>query len=298
MRIEFSKMHGAGNDFVVLDETQRLLGLTPSQYRFLADRHFGVGADQILSIRPAGTDAPAGVDFSYVIHNQDGSVAQHCGNGARCFARYVRDRGLISKRDVVVQTVNRVLTLTESDDGWFQVDMGVPVLGPEEVGFEASGLTKEVRHNLDLWSLPVHLPLVPAGSVPKVMQVGLVSMGNPHVVQRVPDTAAADVGVLGPLLATHERFKYGVNAGFMQVLDRARIQLRVYERGAGETLACGSGACAAVVAGIAAGWLDPHVRVQALGGELVIGWAGTGTPVLMRGPAEFVFDGTIELPDC
>jgi diaminopimelate epimerase len=295
MRIRISKMHGAGNDFVVLDETRGLMGLTPGQYRYLADRHFGVGADQILSIRQPSAHAPANVDFSYVIHNQDGSVAQHCGNGARCFARYVRDKGLTTKPDVVVQTVNRILTLTESADGLFQVDMDVPVLGPTEVAFDTTGLVPQMRHGLELWPLAL---VAPSGNAVGDVQIGLVSMGNPHAVCTVQDSATTEVGVLGPLVSRHARFKYGVNAGFMQVIDRGNIRLRVYERGAGETLACGSGACAAVVAGIAAGALDAQVRVQALGGELVIEWAGAGKPVLMRGPAQFVFDADIELPDC
>jgi diaminopimelate epimerase len=288
MRIRFTKMQGAGNDFVVLDETRAPLDLTPAQYRWLADRHFGVGADQILSVRPS---TGPGIDFAYAIHNADGGEVEHCGNGARCFVRFVRERGLTDKRSVRVQTVNQVLELHMREDGCVTVDMGAPVFALERVPFDASGLRPQAVGSWEKWPLPP----APAGLSATVF-VAVLSMGNPHAVQEVEDVDTAPVTTVGPLVEAHARFPQHVNAGFMQVVDRGRIRLRVWERGSGETLACGTGACAAVVAGIRLGRLDPEVRVETRGGELTIAWDGGTSPVRMTGPAVTVFEGEIEIP--
>ena len=291
MKVCFTKMQGAGNDFVVLDETHQRLNLSAGQYRFLADRHFGVGADQILSIRrpsdPGTVDHP--IDFSYAIHNADGNEVEHCGNGARCFVRYVTDKGLTHKNVIRVQTVNRQLELTRRPDGTVTVDMNQPELGAQAVAFDTQDLLSRLVHQATSWSLPLN------GEDP--VELVMVSMGNPHAVQIVDNTDKAPVGRVGPLVSLHPRFAHGVNAGFMQIIDRGTISLRVFERGAGETLACGTGACAAVVAGIAQGLLDSQVNVQTRGGMLTLQWKGTGHPVLMTGPATFVFDGEINVPE-
>lgn len=289
MRLRFTKMQGAGNDFVVLDATRGGLELSAAQVRALADRRFGVGADQILVVGPPPA---AGVDFGYRIFNSSGEEVEHCGNGARCFLRYVRDRGLTRKRDVRVQTVNRLLELRESDDGRVSVDMGPPVFELARVPFDASGLSARGPEapGFALW------PLALAGC--EEIEVAVLSMGNPHAVQRVADVDSAPVGCIGPLVETHARFPQGVNAGFLQVLSRSQVKLRVFERGAGETLACGTGACAAVVAGVRLGWLDAEVDVHTRGGVLTIAWNGArdlAAPVLMTGPAQTVFEGEIEL---
>lgn len=283
-------MQGAGNDFVVLDETQAPLGLTPAQYRFLADRHFGVGADQILSVRPSPA---AGIDFAYAIHNSDGGEVEHCGNGARCFVRFARERGLTDKSTLRVQTSNRVLQLVMQPDGRVTVDMGAPVFDLAALPFQADGLTPVVD---DLWQKwPLALDLIGPDAT---VLVAVLSMGNPHAVMRVADVDAAPVARVGPLVEGHARFARRVNAGFMQVVSRQHIRLRVYERGAGETLACGTGACAAVVAGIRAGLLDSRVDVDTRGGRLSIEWpGGLDAPVLMTGPATTVFSADIDVPD-
>ncbi len=289
MHIPFTKMQGAGNDFVVLDETQGRLGLSTAQYRFLADRHFGVGADQILTVRPS--PAP-GIDFSYVIHNADGNEVEHCGNGARCFLAYVRGRGLTDKDVVRVQTMNRVLELQWQPDGRVTVDMEAPDFELSRVPFDSTGLAPVSQGLWEIW------PLALTNQASKAtINVALVSMGNPHAVMLVDDVDTALVGTLGPQVQALSVFPRGVNVGFMQVLDRSTIRLRVYERGAGETLACGTGACAAVVAGIRLGLLDGAVDVQTHGGVLTIRWAGGNAPVLLTGPATFVFQGSIDLPD-
>ena len=289
MRIRFTKMHGAGNDFVVLDETRGLLHLRPEQYRWLADRHFGVGADQILSVRPStGPD----VDFEYVIHNADGGEVEQCGNGARCFFRYVREHGLSDKDALRVQTAAGVITPSMRSDGRVTVDMGPPVFALERVPFDAAGLVAEGPSDWGPWRLALGTEADSA-----IVDVAVLSMGNPHAVQRVDDVDTAPVAEQGPLIERHPRFPNRVNAGFLQVVDRRHVRLRVYERGAGETLACGTGACAAVVAGIRQGWLDDEVDVETRGGVLTIAWAGAGAPVLMTGPAQTVFEGEIELPD-
>ena len=285
MRIRFTKMQGAGNDFVVLDETRGLLNLSAAQYRFLADRHFGVGADQILSVRPS--PAP-GVDFAYVIHNADGGEVEHCGNGSRCFVRFVREQGLTDKTSVRVQVHGGIITLDELPDGRVRVDMGPPVFDLSAVPFDARQ-AQAVAHGDDLlWQLPL-----PGGDV---AQVAVLSMGNPHAVQRVDNVDTAPVLTQGPRIENHPAFPRRVNAGFVQVVSRAQVRLRVFERGAGETLACGTGACAAVVAGIRQGWLDARVDVHTHGGVLTIEWAGGNAPVYMTGPATTVFQGEIEIP--
>jgi diaminopimelate epimerase len=289
MRIPFTKMQGAGNDFVVLDETRGSLGLTPAHYRRLADRHFGVGADQILTVRPS--PAP-GIDFEYVIHNADGSEVEQCGNGARCFARFVRDQGLTDKDAIRVQTRAGVIEPRLMPDGRVTVNMGAPVFELADIPFDATGLQPQTSGLWQKWPLA----LVESSSVAPVF-VAVVSMGNPHAVQLVDDVDTAPVLLQGPLIERHACFPKRVNAGFMQVLDRSHIRLRVFERGSGETLACGSGACAAVVAGIRLGLLDSVVDVQTHGGTLTISWAGASAPVLMTGPATPVFHGEIDLSD-
>ena len=282
-------MQGAGNDFVVIDETRDAPALSPAQYRFLADRHFGVGADQILTVRPSPA---AGIDFQYVIHNADGGEVEQCGNGARCFMRYVREHGLTTKETVRVQTLSGVIEPRMNADGRVTVDMGAPVFELARVPFDAAGLTPVVEGAWEQW----HLALGTHASS-AIVSVAVLSMGNPHAVQLVDDVESSPVAVQGPLIERHPRFPQRVNAGFMQVIDRAHIALRVFERGAGETLACGTGACAAVVAGIRLGLLDARVDVQTHGGVLTIEWAGEGHPVLMTGPATTVFEGDIEIPD-
>jgi diaminopimelate epimerase len=313
MRIRFTKMQGAGNDFVVLDETRGRLGLSTAQYRWLADRHFGVGADQTLPVRPAPA---AGLDFEYVIHNADGAEVEQCGNGARCFARYVRDQGLTAKDAIRVQTLSGVIEPRLTADGRVTVDMGAPVFELERIPFNGAGLTAVPSGPWQTW------PLSLGGAS---VQVAVVSMGNPHAVQLVADVDTAPVHQQGPLIEHHARFPRRVNAGFLQVLDRTHVKLRVWERGAGETLACGTGACAAVVAGIRLGLLDARVDVQTRGGVLTIEWAGgvdaagppqgvdsppggqrparsaerggAIPPVLMTGPATTVFQGEVDVPE-
>ncbi|MEJ6024196.1 diaminopimelate epimerase [Ramlibacter sp. PS4R-6] len=288
MRVRFTKMHGAGNDFVVLDETKESLGLKPSQYRWLADRHFGVGADQILTVRPAPA---AGLDFEYVIHNADGGEVEQCGNGARCFVRYVRDKGLTDKDRVRVQTLSGVIEPRLDADGRVTVDMGAPFFEPSQVPFDAAGLSPQPDGGWQKW----HLALG-ASADSAIVPLAILSMGNPHAVQEVADVDRAPVGTQGPVIEHHSRFPNRVNAGFMQVVSRSRIRLRVWERGAGETLACGTGACAAVVAGIRLGRLDRRVDVETRGGMLTIEWDGAG-PVFMTGPAVTVFEAEIEVPE-
>jgi diaminopimelate epimerase len=289
MDIRFTKMQGAGNDFVVLDETQGRLGLTTAQYRWLADRHFGVGADQILSVRPS---PGAGLDFEYIIHNADGGEVEHCGNGARCFVRYVHEKRLTDRNPVRVKVKQGELSLRMNEDGRVTVDMGPPVFAPAAVPFDASGLAPQSMGNFERW--PVDLPKV--GEV----LMSVVSMGNPHAVLLVGDVDTAPVLQWGPLIESHGRFSARVNVGFMQVVSRSEVRLRVFERGAGETLACGTGACAAVVAGIRLGLLDAKVDVHTHGGVLTIEWQDNpahDAPVFMTGPATTVFEGRIEVPD-
>ncbi|MDE2401086.1 MAG: diaminopimelate epimerase [Burkholderiales bacterium] len=285
MKLHFSKMHGAGNDFIVLDATRAPLALSAAQFRFLADRRFGIGADQILIVEPGSPDQ--GTDFTYRIVNADGGEVEQCGNGARCFARFVHDSGLSAKTTLRVQTLGGIIEPRLQGDGRVTVDMGAPVLEPAQVPFNSTGLTPRLVNGAELWPLAL-------GDYP--VEVAVVSMGNPHAVQRVDSVEQAPVGEQGPQIEGHERFARRVNAGFMEVVDRQNIKLRVYERGAGETLACGTGACAAVVAGIRLGWLDGPVNVTTSGGQLTIDWAGPGHSVLMTGPAVKVFDGDIDVP--
>jgi diaminopimelate epimerase len=293
MLIRFTKMQGAGNDFVMLNETQQRLNLTPGQYRFLADRHFGVGADQILSVRPA---AEPGTDFEYVIHNADGGEVEQCGNGARCFLRFVREQGLTDKDEVRVKTLGGVIAPRMQADGRVTVDMGAPVFDLPRIPFDAAGLVPQAVHSWQKWPLALETR---AQTAP--VFIATLSMGNPHAVQIVDNVETAPVLQDGPLIENHPRFPRRVNAGFMQVVSRSQIKLRVYERGAGETLACGSGACAAVVAGIRLGLLDARVDVLTHGGTLTIEWQGgldaKPAPVLMTGPATTVFEASIEVPD-
>ncbi len=287
MRLKFTKMQGAGNDFVVLDGFTQPLKLSAEQVRALADRHFGVGADQLLLVEKPTVE---GVDFRYRIFNCDGGEVEHCGNGARCFVKFVRDTHLTDKRSVRVQVQNGVLTLTMQDNGEVTVDMGVPVFEPARVPFDAGSLEGRREGDDTLWPLEVN------GAT---RWISVVSMGNPHAVQVVDDVEAFAVLVDGPLIEHHPRFPQRVNAGFMQIVARNEIKLRVYERGAGETLACGTGACAAVAAGIRRGLLDTPVKVHTHGGALTISWNGEheNTPLLMAGPAATVFEGEIELAD-
>jgi diaminopimelate epimerase len=271
MTLRFTKMQGLGNDFVVLDGIRQKLALSPAQIRALADRRFGVGCDQVLLV-----EAPAGdADFRYRIFNADGGEVEQCGNGARCFVVYVRDHGLTAKREIRVETAGGVIVPRLEPDGQVTVDMGVPRFRAEEVPFTGGqGAIDE--------------PLEVAGDV---LRVSVLSMGNPHAVQVVADVDAAPVTTQGPRIEHHPRFPRRVNAGYMAIVDRATIRLRVWERGAGETPACGTGACAAVVAGIRRGLLDSPVRVITRGGELAIRWDGDGRPVMMTGPAATVFEG-------
>jgi diaminopimelate epimerase len=287
MRLKFTKMHGAGNDFVVLDGTQAPLDLSTAQLQRLGDRRFGVGADQILAVEKSSTP---GVDFRYRIFNgASGDEVEHCGNGARCFVRYVHQHGLTDKRLVRVETVNNVLELQLRDDGRVTVDMNAPVFDHARLPFTGEGLQPRTEGGFQLW---------PVLGKDMGVEVAVLSMGNPHAVLRVSDVDAAPVATLGPQIEGHARFPRKVNVGFLQVLSPGEVRLRVYERDAGETLACGTGACAAVVAGIRLGWLERAVDVHTRGGLLRIEWPardGNSAHVLMTGPAETVFEGEIEL---
>jgi diaminopimelate epimerase len=283
MQLKFTKMHGAGNDFIVIDATRLPANFSPQQWKQLADRRFGIGADQILVVEQPTV---AGADFRYRIYNNDGGEVEQCGNGARAFARFVRDQGLSSADTIRVQTMAGIIAPRLENDGSVTVDMGAPVLQPAAVPFDAAGLTGVQQGDDVLWPLQI-------GADDILFSV--VSMGNPHAVQIVADADAAPVEDTGPLIEHHARFPRRVNAGFMQIVDRQQIKLRVFERGAGETLACGTGACAAVVAGIRRGELDSPVKVAARGGDLSIAWAGPGQPVYLSGPAVTVFAGEITI---
>ena len=277
-RLSFTKMHGLGNDFVVLDATRERIDLDPAAIRRLADRHFGVGCDQVLMVeRPT----ISGVDFRYRIFNADGFEVEQCGNGARCFVQFVRARGLTDKRTIRVETASGIIEPSLGDDGEVTVDMGKPICRAADVPFLAgTGAAAE--------------PLEVDGAT---RMVSVLSLGNPHAVQQVDEVDTAPVTSEGPRIETHPRFPKRVNAGYMQIIDRANIRLRVWERGAGETLACGTGACAAVVAGVRRGLVDSPVRVATRGGVLTIAWAGDGAPVMMTGPAETVFEGEWNVPE-
>ena len=275
-KLRFTKMHGLGNDFVVFDGVRQAVALTPEQCRRIADRHFGVGCDQILLVEKPGRDD---VDFRYRIFNADGGEVEQCGNGARCFVRFVHNQGLTAKAAIRVETASGVIEPRLLDSGQVTVNMGAPRFAPADIPFvaEAEALTYPLK-------VGQH-----------VIDIAVVSMGNPHAVLRVNDLDSAPVDILGAAIESHARFPQRANAGFMQVLTPHDIRLRVYERGAGETLACGTGACAAAVAGIRQGWLTSPVSVHTRGGDLIIEWAGMGHPVLMTGPAVTVFEGEIEL---
>ena len=277
LKLKFSKMHGLGNDFVVLDGVRQQVSLSTEQICALGDRHRGVGFDQMLLVEPAQTP---GADFRYRIFNADGSEVEQCGNGARCFVRFVHDQGLTEKSAIVVETKRGIIHPRLEANGLVTVDMGAPHFAPAEIPFVS---------DTDAPEQPL---ILPEGTT---LTIGAVSMGNPHAVAVVADTESAPVAEQGPQIENHVRFPQRVNAGFMQVLDRHNIRLRVYERGAGETLACGTGACAAVVSGIRRGLLESPVRVQTHGGDLNIAWAGVGQPVIMTGPAVTVFTGEVEL---
>ena len=285
MRLKFTKMQGAGNDFVVVDGVSRAIGITPERARRIADRHFGVGCDQVLLVEKSQR---GDADFRYRIWNADGGVVEQCGNGARCFVRFVHDKGLTKKNEIRVETLSGVIVPRLESDGQVTVDMGKPLFDPERIPFDARGLQPVPggKH----WLLEL------AG---REAAVAVLSMGNPHAVQTVADVDSAPVTTEGPLLERHPRFPRRANAGYMQVLARTHIRLRVWERGAGETLACGTGACAAVVAGIREGLLDESVEVDTRGGRLTIRWAGgendPNCAVWMTGPAVAVFEGEIEI---
>jgi diaminopimelate epimerase len=276
MLLEFTKMHGLGNDFVVIDAINQRVELDAEQVRHLAERRFGIGCDQLLLVESATTPA---ADFRYRIFNADGGEVGQCGNGARCFMRFVREHSLTDKSQLQVETASGPLLLVQEDDGLITVDMGIPRLQPREIPFDAPGYASRYPLEIDGQRL----------------EIAAVSMGNPHAVLQVNDINTAPVAELGPAIEGHARFPQRTNAGFMQVVDPETIRLRVYERGAGETLACGSGACAAVVAGRMWDLLAPRVKVILTGGELVVSWPGEGRPVLMTGPATTVYEGRIRL---
>lgn len=298
MRLRVTKMHGAGNDFVVIDATRGLPAVSPAQWRWLADRHLGVGADQILIVewpQAAQIEAagPDGLDFVYRIINADGMEVEQCGNGARCFVRYVHEQGLTDKSRIRVLTRGGVIAPRLLDGGGVEVEMGEPVFDPAALPFSTRGLVSRTCQQAELW--PLAMEIGPGQVLTR--EIALVSMGNPHAVQLVEDVMRAPVRSEGQLIEQHPRFPARVNAGFMQILSRREIALRVFERGAGETLACGTGACAAAVAGMQLGLLDAQVRVRTLGGTLTICWAGPGSSVFLAGPAVTVFSTEVELPD-
>jgi diaminopimelate epimerase len=276
MKLHFTKMHGAGNDFVVIDGINQVIDLSPTQIRQIADRHFGVGCDQLLLVEKPQDPA---ADFRYRIFNADGGEVEQCGNGARCFVRFVVDRGLTSKTAITVETKSGLIQPRLEADGRVTVGMGAPRFEPKDIPFDA----------------PVRMPTYELDVNGSAVVISALSMGNPHAVQIVDNVDTAPVTQQGPLIEHHPRFPQRVNAGYMQIIGRAHVKLRVYERGAGETLACGTGACAAVVAGITRGLLDARVEVETRGGVLTIEWPGEGKPVMMTGPAETVFEGTLEI---
>ncbi|MCX7206154.1 MAG: diaminopimelate epimerase [Proteobacteria bacterium] len=276
MKLQFTKMQGLGNDFMVIDGVNQQIKLSANTIRQLGDRHFGIGFDQLLLVE---NSKRADIDFSYRIFNNDGSEVEQCGNGARCFARFVHDKKLSLKKEIAVETARGVIYPRLEDDGNVSVNMGVPQFSPKEIPFIADN--DLVIHPLDVDGVN--------------FEISVVSMGNPHAVQVVADVETAPVASIGPKIENHPQFPAKVNVGFMQIISRDEIKLRVFERAAGETLACGTGACAAVVAGIRRGLLNPRVRVITHGGELSIAWAGGSAAVWMTGPAVSVFDGVINL---
>lgn len=274
MNLRFSKMHGLGNDFMVIDAINQTVNLNAEMIRHWSDRHFGIGFDQLLIVEPANRDD---VDFRYRIFNADGGEVEHCGNGARCFARFVRDKNLTEKATIPVNTESGVIILHVNDDGQVRVDMGEPQFEPARLPFSVAN--QQSHYDLTIND--------------QTLSIGAVSMGNPHAVLQVDNIDTTPVSELGPAIESHRDFPSRVNAGFMQVLDKQHIRLRVYERGAGETLACGTGACAAVAVGRQWGLLSSHVEVELTGGRLMVEWSGTGSTMMMTGPATHVFDGEI-----
>lgn len=272
--LAFTKMHGLGNDFVVFDGVRAAVDLDAPQVRAIADRRLGVGCDQLLVVVPA---AEPGADLGYRVFNADGTEVEQCGNGARCVARFIHEAGLAQRPDLVLATLGGLVRTRRLDAERVAVDMGVPRFAPEEIPFEADAEADDYRLDVDAAS----------------HSIGAVSMGNPHAVLRVPDTATASVDTLGPRIERHPRFPRGANVGFVEILARDRVRLRVWERGVGETRACGTGACAAVAVSRRQGLLDGSVRVELIGGELVIDWPGTDNPLWMTGPATTVFQGTL-----
>jgi len=290
MKLKFTKMHGAGNDFIVLDGIQQDLSqITTAQWRFLAHRQFGIGADQILIVEKARS---SNADFRYRIINHDGSEVEQCGNGSRCFVRFVREHHLTNKRSIQVEVAHTILSLAENDDGQVTVNMGAPIFDAPSIPFNPSKLTTQSEADDTLFAIPLN-----SGH----RWISAISMGNPHAVQVVTSVETYPIITEGAQIECHPVFPKKVNAGFMEIVDRHHIRLRVFERGAGETLACGTGACAAVVAGIRRGLLDTPVKVDTHGGQLHIDWAmklnGAGAPVMMTGPAKTVFEGEIILPN-
>jgi diaminopimelate epimerase len=283
MNLRFTKMHGAGNDFVVIDAINQNVNLTSDQWRAIADRHFGIGADQILVVEKP---TMPGVDFRYRIFNADGGEVEQCGNGARAFVKFVVEKGLTEHREIRVETMSGVIQPRLEDDGRITVNMGAPIFEPERVPFDAAGLESNQHPTATLWLLAI-------GN--KTREFSVLSMGNPHAVQCVDDVDTAPVSEEGPLIENHPRFPRRVNAEFMQIIDRQHIRLRVFERGAGETLSCGTGACAAVVAGIRLGLLESPVAVSTRGGNLAITWDGGQTPVMLTGPAVSIYEGSIDI---
>ena len=283
MKLKFTKMHGAGNDFVVVDAISQSVSLSTEQCRSIADRRFGIGADQILVVEKSTTP---NVDFRYRIFNSDGSEVEQCGNGARAFVKFVVDKGLTERREIRVETMSGIISPRLEDDGHITVDMGPPVFDTSRVPFISADLTPAKEHGAYVWPVEIN---------GKSVLLSVLSMGNPHAVQIVNDVDTAPVSTDGPVIEHHSRFPQRVNAGFMQILDRQTIKLRVYERGSGETLSCGSGACAAVVAGIELGLLDSPTNVATRGGQLSISWQGPGQSVMLTGPAVSVYEGTIDV---
>ena len=276
MQLHFTKMHGAGNDFVVIDLISQDYTLSPQDVRTLADRHLGVGCDQVLTVEPPHNPQ---VDFRYRIYNSDGNEVQQCGNGARCFALFVRDKKLTRKRIISVETAAGIIQLRVLQNQQVEVDMGTPAFEPKEIPFAAAFRQQSYTLLIDNAEL----------------EIGAVSMGNPHAVLRVRSADHSEIERLGPIIESHCDFPQHVNVGFMEIMAKNKINLRVYERGVGETMACGTGACAAVVYGILRGWLSDSVTVALPGGKLSVSWAGEGQPVIMTGPTAVVFDGTIKI---
>ncbi len=287
MKIKFTKMHGAGNDFLVFDGIHQQIQFTPEQWKKLADRHFGVGADQMLVVERSTLP---GVDFRYRIFNADGNEVEHCGNGARAFVKFVHSKKLIKRTRIKVEIMKGVIELNLEADGNVTVEMEAPILDPAQVPFDTTDLKSQSENQAVLWPLELNSNLAS-----KTVLISAISMGNPHAVQIVPDVNTAPVLTDGPVIEYHHRFPHRVNAGFMQIVDPHHIKLRVFERGVGETLACGTGACAAVVAGILRGRLQSPVTVTTRGGDRIIRWEGDQQPVLLSGPAVSVFEGEIHL---